>query len=198
MSEGVRLMAGLVATLASAGAVGYLGKALFDLYCEKGLSAGELAVMGVLLVGLWGTMIATWGQPVGYGLLFVLLAVGPLTPIVRRKLARRDRARFEDEEIRKCRELLEFDPKNGAAYLRLAELYEQQERYDEAIDALHTAIQLQVADAGATYRLNKLLAKKRRTELGLVMCWNCGAEHPRSTKVCPNCGKYLSRGTKRN
>jgi len=198
MSEEVRLMTGLVAALVSAGAAGYLGKVLFDLYCEKVLNAGELAVVVVLLVGVWGTMIATWGQPVSYVSLAALLAVGPLPLVARRELARQAQAWLGDEEIRKCRELLEFDPKNGAAYLRLAEIYERQGRYDEAIDALHTAMQLRVADAGATYRLNKLLERKRRTELGLVGCWNCGAEHPRGTKICPNCGKYLRRGTKGN
>jgi ribosomal protein L32 len=53
---------------------------------------------------------------------------------------------------------------------------------------------MNVADAGAEFRLNRLLQKKRLEEMELVVCHHCGEEQPRGSRVCSSCGKRLVIG----
>lgn len=123
------------------------------------------------------------------GGLLVLGILAFLACFLSRRRAQQAVERLAQQNIEECRRLLQFDPRNGAAYLRLAEIYENLGQYDQAIEALHTAIQMDLADAGAEFRLNRLLQKKRLEERGLVLCPHCGEEQPRGSRICASCGE---------
>jgi len=107
-----------------------------------------------------------------------------------------------NEDIEKFQRAIAFDPRNVSAHRFLGDAYMKEGRYEDAILEYQAAIRLspkgeelarsKLRSAYEAHEMRSQPLKKRRE--GIIICDNCKAESPSSTKYCPACGEVLNMG----
>jgi len=164
---------------------------LFGLYVtDRVLSGMEFAVILVALLLLMGGAIAV-GGPLSLALLLLVAALALLITLMPQISARVRGYTLMRDDIRRYEEALRRQPDVPFPHLKLAEIYQQQEDWDRAIEHYQAYIAVQELSAEPRRQLERCLERKRMRDLGLRRCPVCGAENKRSNARCVECDFYL-------
>jgi tetratricopeptide (TPR) repeat protein len=163
-----------------------------EMVSEQLLSPWELALGVVLFAAYLGLVLKVWGTVWGYPLVLLFFLLLSLQDPLRRYFHRQRQRAWVERDLQRCRELVEFDPRNHGAYEEMARLYEAMEDYDRAIEAIQQALQLAPHYPSYQYTLRRLVEKKQRL---FFPCPSCGVEVRRGTRRCSACGQRVGRAS---
>lgn len=154
--------------------------------CAEVVGAGALALL------FFSLCIVPGGFPWNLFLLLIPVIYGN-SSLRSRWSQKRLLRRMREEDYAKCERILARDPRNAAAYALLGQLYEEDERWREALQAYEEAQRLDSSE-GVTRR--RFLAMQERVgleESGQVKCSGCLTVQPIDTGVCWKCGRVLDQ-----
>lgn len=180
----------LVCTIAGFVGAFWVLSALLD----RKLSGREAALIavGLLALILWAVALAFrgWLGPLLISAtILVLYLLGRL--LVAFSTAQLERT-LEEEDIRRYRAALAFDPRNVAAHSLLAETYRRAGQLEAAIAEYRAALQLDPSLREERYWMVRLEAEIERRERKEMLCPRCGLPRPARAAVCPECGRPYS------
>ena len=96
------------------------------------------------------------------------------------------------EDLQRCRQALDFDPLNVAAYSLMGDIYMRLGDYDEAIANYRKAVELDPKASAEQDKLEGALREKAVLEGKAIFCPRCLAPRPKETNVCQNCARPFS------
>jgi len=147
--------------------------------------------IGVMLAFVAG-IISTWGSIANLFLWMLLIGLAIVFSLggrVRNKLKMDE---FWRDDVARAQRGLDRDPDNGAAHMRLGDLYEQRGDMARAIYHFQECIRIVPRDSEAKLQLSNAIEKQRRAELGAVACFSCGRENAETAAHCSDCGALIS------
>jgi len=185
---GTLLLAGLLLC-------GWVVFRFFGLYMMREISGLELFVMLALYLGLTLGAIgasSTSPSPISaIGPLFLLCLVGAAFLAVPGIVGRRRLRKLETQDIAAYLAALEKQPDVPYPHRRLGEIYQAHGDYDKAVEHYQAYLAIHAESGDVASKLKKALVAKRRKDLGLVRCPQCGTDNAPGATRCTNCGFYL-------
>ena len=163
---------------------------IVGMYLERQISALELVLYFAVLLAFVAGVMKTWGSSTAWLLGFMYVSLCALYPVFERVSNQRALRRLDDEEIERCKQALDFDPKNAGALEKLGHIYYARGELDEAIDCYERSLELW-KEARVKARLQYAVRRKRLAETGNIVCHHCGTENAKGTFRCVECNAPL-------
>lgn len=158
------------------------------MWLDKSLEAHEAVLyLGALVMLLLG-IIAGWGTPVGWLLLFALIALCLGLPLLNRAADKAALRRMEDADIRSFTATLERQPKNTYLRERLARIMLSRKQYEPALVQLDLALQALPKDRQLERLRERVETERRRAVEHLKVCPKCATENREEAGICVKCG----------
>lgn len=174
--------------LAASIAVGFGLLRVIGMYFEREITFGELAGWTIAYIGALATTIAAWGTPAGPLLALMTLALGLVYPVGSYLLEKRGLQRMRQEDILGCFQALKDRPNIPYPYRKLGDIFYASQ--DFALAAKYYTAYLKITkEAKIKARLQQCERKQRIAETKARICPQCGAENPRNTSHCIECGE---------
>lgn len=184
----------LIMVAALVGALLVVGGAVFRLVgmylTDRVLSGAEFGVILSVLVLLMGGAIAVGGA-LSLALLLLVAALALLITLMPQISGAIRGRQLLHADIRKYEEALKRQPDVPYPHLKLAQIYQQQEDWERAIEHYQAYIDQHEISAEPKRSLERCLERKRIRDMGLRRCPVCGAENQRGNVRCVACGFYL-------
>jgi tetratricopeptide (TPR) repeat protein len=169
-----------------------IGWRLLAALFEKELALWEAMVLFSCLFAFAGLAIRLAESNLFYP--FLLLA-GLVIAAVRyypQILEEKRRRSIIAEDLQRCRQALDFDPLNVAAYSLMGDIYMRLGELDEAIANYRKAIELDPKASAEQDKLDGAMREKAMLEGKAMFCPRCLAPRPKETNVCQNCARPFS------
>lgn len=160
---------------------------------DRILSGLEFTIIVMVVLVLIATAFAMQGLAAVGPLILLALLVG-MIPLIPRLSEKARGYRLVREDIRRYEEALKRQPDVPYPHLKLAEIYQQREDWDRAIEHYQAYIERHEISADAQRQLKRCLARRRMHEMGLRRCPVCAAENQGGATRCVECGFYLKGG----
>lgn len=175
----------LVAALAGgAGAI-----IIVTLWLERILAGWEAIGLFTGCVIFTGLTISAATGPAYFLMLLAMVGIAGGCWIGTRLSERSLRKRLIEEDETKARKALEFDYNNVAAHSLLADVYARRGQWAKAIEEYEISLELQPGQPEERFKLEQAVRRLSIAEGRSRECPSCGAEWPKESQTCPECGR---------
>lgn len=158
------------------------------MWLDRTIEAHEAVLyLGTLLMLFLG-IIAAWGTPIGWLLLFALVALCLGLPLLNRIADKMALRRLEDEDIRTFTEALQAQPKNTYYRERLAKIMLARKQYEPALAQVDMALAVMPKDRNLERLRERVDTERRRVVERLKVCPKCVTENHQEASMCSKCG----------
>jgi hypothetical protein len=158
------------------------------LWLDRAITGGELTIYLTVLVFLIVGVMATLGTPLGFFMILLLLATCCGVPLLNSYTDNASLRRMEDDDLAQAHAAIATHPANTYARERLARIYLKRRQYDEALQQVKGALDLQPKAPNFLQLHDRIETERRRALTHARVCPKCSTENPPDAGACLSCG----------